>query len=57
MTSFVTITKIRWIKLHLHMAYGTFQGLIFVVESGYEVRISMYILCNVLYSDFCEIIV
>jgi|SRR5882762_9166794 hypothetical protein len=39
------------------MAYGTFPGPIFDVKSGYEVRISIYCLCHVLYSDFCEIMV
>jgi hypothetical protein len=36
------------------MTYGTFPGPIFDVKSGYEVRISIYHLCHMLYSDFCD---
>jgi hypothetical protein len=39
------------------MTCGTFPGPIFDAKSGYEVRISIYHLCHVLYSDFCEIMV
>jgi hypothetical protein len=36
------------------MTYGTFPGPIFDVKLVYEVRISIYHLCHVLYSDFCD---
>jgi len=39
------------------MTYGVFPGPIFDVKSRYEVRISIYPLCHVLYSDLCEIMV
>ena len=37
--------------IHLDMTYDTFPGLIFDVKSRYEVRISIYPLCHVLYSN------
>ena len=33
------------------MTYGTFPGPIFDVKLGHEVRISIYYLCHVLYSE------
>jgi len=51
------LLKLDGIKWHLDMTYGTFPWPIFDVKWGYEVRISIYDLCHMLYFDFCEIMV
>lgn len=45
------LLQLDGIKWHLDITYGTFPGPIFDVKLGYEVRISIYYLCHMLYSE------